>query len=152
MSLTKSVPNRLNPQECKRTKLRKPLPVPYIPKKDKVQEEVTKLRNLQIKTLLEKDTTLNFPVWHENGTREAFLMHLTVVLDAMKKCGHFKDYDRAQKAHDEAKKAAELVEAGLALLDRTSAGTTSKRKKKALAKAKEAAALNLRVIRCRQYL
>ncbi len=65
-------------------------------------------------------------------------MHVTAVLDAMKKCGHFKDADRAQKAHDEAKKAPELAEAGLALLDRTSAGTTSKRKKKVLAKAKEA--------------
>jgi hypothetical protein len=43
MSLTKFVPKGLNPQECKQTKLRKPPPVPYIPKKDKVQEEVTKL-------------------------------------------------------------------------------------------------------------
>ncbi len=60
-------------------------------------------------------------------------------LDAIKERGYFKDYDRAQKAHDEAKKAAELAEAGLALLDRTSAGMTSKRKKKALVKAKEAA-------------
>jgi hypothetical protein len=60
-----------------------------------------------MKTSLEKDTTtLNFPVWHKNGTREAFLMHVTVVLDAIKKRGHFKDYDKAQKAHDEAKKAA----------------------------------------------
>ncbi len=41
--------------------------------------------------------------------------------------------------HDEAKKVAELAEAGLALLDKTSAGMTSKLKKKALAKAKEAA-------------
>ena len=71
------------------TKLRKPLPVPYIPKKDKVQEEVAKLQNLQIKTLLEKDTMLTFPVWHENGTHEDFLMHVTAVLDAMKKRGHF---------------------------------------------------------------
>jgi hypothetical protein len=46
MSLMKSVPKGLNPQECKRTKLRKPLPVPYIPEKDKVQEEVVKLQNL----------------------------------------------------------------------------------------------------------
>jgi hypothetical protein len=61
MSPAKSVPNRLNPQECKRTKLCKPPPVPYIPEKDKVQEEVAKLRNLQIKTSLEKDTTL-FPI------------------------------------------------------------------------------------------
>jgi hypothetical protein len=124
MSLAKSVPNGLNPRECKRTKLREPPPVPYIPEKDKVQEEVAKLRNLQIKTLMEKNTTLNFLVWHKNGTREAFLIHMTAVLDAVKKRGHFKDYDRAQKAHDEAKKVAESAEAGLALLDRTSAGTT----------------------------
>jgi hypothetical protein len=49
-----------------------------------------KLRNLQIKTSLEKDTTLNFPVWHENGTQEAFLMHVTAVLDAIKKHDTFK--------------------------------------------------------------
>ncbi len=136
MSLTKSVPKGLNPRECKRTKLGKRLPVPYIPEKDKIHKEVAKLQNLQIKTSLEKDTTLNLPVWHENGTREAFLMHVMAVLDAMKKRGHFKDYDRTQKAYEEAKKEAELAEAGLALLEGTKAGTTSKRKKKALAKAK----------------
>jgi hypothetical protein len=56
--------------------------------KDEVQEEVVKMRNLQIKTLLEKDMTLNFLVWHKNGTREAFLKHVTSVLDAIT----FKDY------------------------------------------------------------
>ncbi len=89
MSLSKSVPKGLNHCECKRTKLCKPPPVPYIPEKDKVQEDVSKLRQLQIKTSLEKDTTLNFAVWQENGTREAILMHVTVVLDAIKKHGHF---------------------------------------------------------------
>jgi hypothetical protein len=97
-----------------------------------------KLQNLQIKTSLEKDITLNFLVWHENGTREAFLMHVTAILDAMKKHGHLKDYDSAQKAYQEAEKAAELAEAELALLEGTSARTTAKCKKKALAKAKEA--------------
>jgi hypothetical protein len=97
MSLAKSVPKGLNPQECKQTKLREPPPVPYIPKKDNVQEEVTKLHNLQIKTLLEKDTTLNFPVWHENGTCESFLMHVTAVLGTMKKRGHFNNYDRPRR-------------------------------------------------------
>ena len=91
MSLLKSVPEGLKPRECKRTKLREPPPVPYVPTKDEVQEEVTRLRNLEIKTTIEKDTTLNFPVWHENGMREAFLMHLTAVLDAIKKRGHFQD-------------------------------------------------------------
>ncbi len=65
-------------------------------------------------------------------------MHVTAVPDAMKKRGHFKDYNRAQKAYKEATKAAELAEVGLALLEGTSAGTTSKHKKKALKKAKEA--------------
>jgi hypothetical protein len=94
--------------------------------KDEVQEEVANLRNLEIKTTIEKDTTLNFLVWHKNGTRKAFLMHVTVVLDAIKKRGAFKDYKKAQKAYVEAKKAAELVEAGLALLNGT--GTGSKKK------------------------
>ncbi len=41
----------------------------YVPDKDEVQEEVAKLRNLKIKTTLKKDTTLNFLVWHKNGTQ-----------------------------------------------------------------------------------
>ncbi len=88
--------------------------------------------------MLEKDRTLNFLVWHKNGTREAFLMHVMMVLDAIKKRGHFKDYDKAQKAHVEAKQAVELARSGLALLDRTVGGLRNC-KKKTLAKAKEAA-------------
>jgi hypothetical protein len=120
MSISKSVPEGLNPRKCKQTKLREPLPVPYIPEKDKVQEEVAKLHQLQIKTSLEKDTTLNFSLWQENGTREAFFMRVTAVLDAMKKCGHFSNYDKAKKAYKDAAKAAESAEAGLALLEGTS--------------------------------
>jgi hypothetical protein len=104
MSLLKSVPEGLKPQECDRTKLHEPPPVPYIPSKDEVQEEVEKLRNLKIKTTIEKDTTLNFLVWHENGIREAFLMNVTAVLDAIKKRGHLQDYKKAEKIHDEEKK------------------------------------------------
>jgi hypothetical protein len=125
MSLLKSVPEGLKPRECK------PLPVPYVPTKDEVQEEVTRLRNLEIKTTIEKDTTLNFPVWHENGTREAFLMHVMAVLDEIKKRGHFQDCKKAEKVHKEAKKAVESARAALFLLDST--GTKAKRfcKKKA---------------------
>jgi hypothetical protein len=140
MSLAKSVPDGLGPQECKRTKLGEPPPVPYVPTQDELQEEVAKLRNLKVKTTIEKDTTLNFPVWHENRIREAFLMHMTVVLDAIKKHGTFKDYKKAEQAYVEAKKAAESAEAGLALLDRTSTRAKKNCKKKALAKAKEALA------------
>jgi hypothetical protein len=98
------------------------------------------LRNLEFKTTIEKDTTLNFPVWQENGTREAFLMHVTAVLDAIKKRGHFYDYKKAEKVHEEARKAVESARAGLALLDGT--GTKSKRfcKKKAREAAEKALA------------
>jgi hypothetical protein len=140
MSISKSVPERLNPRECEQTKLPKPPPVLciYIPEKDKVQEEVAKLCQLKIKTSLEEDTTLNFPLWQENGTREAFLMHVMAVLDAMKKCGHFSNYKKAQKAYKEAAKAAELAEAGLALLKGTLEKSSNCKLKK-LVKAKEAA-------------
>jgi hypothetical protein len=124
MSLLKYIPEGLKPRECKRTKLHEPPPVPYVPTKDEVQEEVVKLRNLEITTTIEKNTTLNFPVWHKNRTREAFLMHMTAVLDAIKKRGHFLDYKKAEKVHKEAKKAVESARAGLSLLLGT--GTKSK--------------------------
>ena len=98
MSLLKAVPDGLKPRECKRTKLREPPPVPYVPTKDEVQEEDAKLKNLEIKTTTEKDTTLNFLMWHKNGTCKAFLMHVTAVIDAIKKRGHFHDYKKAEKA------------------------------------------------------
>jgi hypothetical protein len=131
MSLLKSVTEGLKPQECKGTKLCESPPVPYVPTKDEVQEEVARLRNLEIKTTIKKDTTLNFPVWQENGRWEAFLMHVTAVLDAIKKHGHFYDYEKAEKIQEEARRAVESARVGLALLNGT--GTTTKRfcKKKA---------------------
>jgi hypothetical protein len=127
ISLLKSVP----PRECKRTKLREPPPVLYVATKDEVQEEVSRLRNLEIKTTIEKDTTLTFLVWQENRMPAAFLLHLTVVLDAIKKRGHFYNYKKAEVVQEEAKKSIESTRAGLALLNGT--GTKSKRfcKKKA---------------------
>ncbi len=89
MSLSKSVLEGLKPRECKRLKLCELPPVPYVPTKDKVQDEVVKLRNLEIKIRIEEDTTLNFQVWRKNRIREAFLMHATAVLDAIKERGHF---------------------------------------------------------------
>ncbi len=80
------------------------------------------MQNLRIMTPLKKDMTLNFPVWHKNGTKEAFLMHVMAVLDAIKKYGYFKDYKKAQKAYVENKQVVELAWAGLALLDGSSGG------------------------------
>ncbi len=109
-----------------------------MPKKDKVQEEVSKMKNLQIKMSIKKDTTLNFPVWYNNGTKEAFLMHVTAVLDGIKKRGHFKDYEDAHKASVDQKEAVKSAKAGLALLDGTSKGPG--KSSKILKKAKEAEA------------
>ncbi len=59
---------------------------------------------------------------------------MTAVLDAIKKCGHFLDYEKAEKVHDEAKKAIESARAGLSLLD----GTGAKSRRFCKKKAKEA--------------
>jgi hypothetical protein len=62
------------------------------------------------------------------------------VLDAIKKRGHFHDYEKAEKAYDEAEKAVESARAGPSLLDGT--GARSKRfcKKKAKEATKKALA------------
>jgi hypothetical protein len=133
MSLLKAVPDGLKPRECKRTKLREPPPVPYMPMKDAVQEEVAKLRNLEIKTTIKKDTTLIIPVWRENGICKAFLMHMTAVLDAIKKRVHFHDYEKAEKAHDEAGKLLSqpgLVYPCLMVLEQGQEGFARRRLKK----------------------
>jgi hypothetical protein len=72
------------------------------------------MRNMEIKTTIKKDTTLNFSKWQENGTREAFLMHMTAAIDAIKKRGHFDNYDKAGFKYKEASKA--IASAGLVYL------------------------------------
>ena len=101
-----------------------------MPVRDEVQDEVSKMRNMEIKTTIEKDTTLKFPVWQENGTREGFLMHVQAVLDAIKKCGHFEDYDKTAWKFREASEAIESARAGLSLLEKTVAKKASKEKKR----------------------
>jgi hypothetical protein len=140
MSLLNSIPEGLKPQECERIKLREPPPVPYVPTKDKVQDEVAKLRNVEIKTTIEKDTMLNFPVWHENRTRKALLMHVTAVLDAIKKRGHFNNYKKVKKDYEEAKKAVESTRADLSLLNSTGGKSRSSCKKKTKEAEKDATA------------
>jgi hypothetical protein len=95
MSMLKMVPEGLKARECKRIKLCEPPPVPYVPVKDEVQDEVARMCSMEIKTMIKKDTTLNFSVWQENGTHESFLMHVTAVINAIKKCGHLDDYEKA---------------------------------------------------------
>jgi hypothetical protein len=51
MSLAKSVPGKLNPRECEHTKLLEPPPVPFIPEKDKVQEEAANFKTFKSRLL-----------------------------------------------------------------------------------------------------
>jgi hypothetical protein len=44
-------------------------------------------------------------------------MHVTVVLDAIKRCGHFYNYEKAATDHGESTKAVESARAALSLLD-----------------------------------
>jgi hypothetical protein len=136
MSMTKTVPDGLKARECKRIKLREPPPVPYVPVKDEVQDEVARMRNMEIKMTIKNDTTLNFSAWQENGTPEAFLMQVTAVLDAIKKRGHFEDYDKALFKFREACKAIASARAGLSLL-KESEKKANKGKKKQKEKPKE---------------
>jgi hypothetical protein len=76
---------------------------------------------------------LNFPVWHKNGTREAFLMHVTAVLNAIKKRGLFNNYKKAEKDYKEAKKAVEqpgLLYSCLTVLEQRQEGLARKRPRK----------------------
>ncbi len=56
---------------------------------------------------------MNFSVWLENRTRKAFLMHVTAVINAIKKLGHFDDYKKVAWKYKEAKEAVESARAGL---------------------------------------
>ncbi len=136
MSMLKMVPDGLKARECKQIKLRKLPPVPYVPVKDEVQDEVARMRSMEIKTMIEKDTTLNFSVWQENGTCKAFLMQVTAVINAIKKRGHFDDYEKAAWKYKEAKEAVESTRAGLSLLEE-SMRKANKEKKKTKDKTKE---------------
>ncbi len=140
MSQLKMVPKGLKPRECEQIKLCEPPPVPYVPVKDEVQDDVAKMQSLEIKTMIEKDTTLNFSVWQENGTCEAFLMHVTAVLNAIKKRGHSDHYKKAAWAYEKAKKAVESARAGLALLEETGENVKKLSKKKTKEGKKEAPA------------
>ncbi len=141
MSMLKTVPDGPKARECEWIKLRKLPSVPYVPVKDEVQDEVARMRSMEIKTTIKKDTTLNFSVWQENETRKAFLMHVTAVIDAIKKRGHFDDYKKAAWEYEKAKEAVESTRAGLSLLEesvrKSSKKKTKEGKKVAPAKAPE---------------
>ncbi len=91
MSLAKAVPDGIKDKECKMFALWEHPPVPYVPvEKDTVQEMVSALKSDQsLKTIIGEDAELCIPIWH-TGMREAFRMHVSTALGAIKKRGTFK--------------------------------------------------------------
>jgi hypothetical protein len=125
MSLAKAVPKGIKDRECKRFALRERPLVPYMPEKNPVQEKVSLLKSDQsLKTTIGVGAELRLPIWH-CGMHEAFLMHVSSALNAIKKQGTFKAYKEAHEAYVEQKEVAKQVKAILALFT----APTSKDKK-----------------------
>ncbi len=92
MLIAKAVPKGIKDRDCKRFALQECPPVPNVLEKDPVQEMVSLLKSdLSLKTTIRADAELHLPIWH-CGMREAFLMHVSSALDAIKKRGTFKAY------------------------------------------------------------
>jgi hypothetical protein len=90
-------------------------PVPYVPEKDPIQETVSALKSDQsLKTTIRVDEELCLPIWHCKMCN-AFLMHVSSALNAIKKRGTFKAYKEANKAYVEQKEVAKQAKAALAL-------------------------------------
>jgi hypothetical protein len=115
MSIAKAVPGGIKDRECKRFALQEHPPVPYVQEKDSVQETVSLLKSDQsLKTTIGADAELCLPIWH-CGTCEAFLMHVSSALNAIKKRGTFKAYNEAHKACVEQRKVVRQAKADMAL-------------------------------------
>jgi hypothetical protein len=118
MSLVKAAPEGLKDLECKRITLRECPPIPYVPKKDSVEEMVSSLKAESLKTQISKRKEVQVSFWH-SGTREAFLMHVGSALNAIKKRGPFKAHKEANEAYVEQRNLVKQAKAALAKIDRT---------------------------------
>jgi hypothetical protein len=119
MSIAKAVPEGIKDRECKRFALQERPLVLYVPEKDPIQELVSLLKSDQsLKTTIGADAELRLPIWH-CGTREAFLMHVSSALNAIKKRDTFKAYKGAHEAYVEQRKAAKEATANMSLFTTT---------------------------------
>jgi hypothetical protein len=160
MSIVKAVPKGIKDRECERFALQECPHVPYVPKKDPVQETVSLLKSDQsLKTTIGADAELRLPIWH-CGMRKTFLMHVSSALDVIKKQDTFKAYKEAHEVYVEQRNVAKQAKADMSLFmtptikgkkakekgtekasDKAS-GKNRSEKEKASQKAKESAALS----------
>ena len=99
MSHAKVAPEGLKPQECERNSGRSKPPIPYIPKKDDLQEAVESSANT-LKLLLPHKMELQVPVWSK-GIPEQFLVHVQQALDAIRQKGLQTALEKAVKDKEE---------------------------------------------------
>ena len=95
MSLAKVAPKGLKPQECKRNAGQSKPPIPYIPKKDVIQEAVNSGAST-LKLNLPHRVELRVPIWSK-GTPEQFLVHVQQALDAIRQKGLESAIEKAVK-------------------------------------------------------
>jgi hypothetical protein len=139
MILAKAALEGLKDCECKRITLRKCPPIPYVPKKDSVQETVSALKAESLKTQIGVGTELQVSIWH-SGTCKAFLMHVGSAMDRIEKQGRFKAHEEAHEDYMEQHDLVKQAKAALAELDGTTSEGTGASKKSSK-KHKEAAAI-----------
>jgi hypothetical protein len=66
--------------------------IPYVPEKDSVQDTVSSFKDNHLKTLIDKGTELQVPIWH-SGTCNAFLIHMGSAREVIKKKGYFQSFE-----------------------------------------------------------
>ncbi len=117
MSLAKAVLDGIKDKKCKRFAQQERPPVLYVLEKDAIQETVSALKSDQsLKTTIGDGTELRLPIWH-CGTCKAFLMHMSMAINAIEKRGTFKAYKEACEAYVEQREVAKQAKSGLALLN-----------------------------------
>jgi len=87
MSHTKVAPDEFKPHECERNAGRSKPPIPYIPKKDVIQEAVDSITNMLKLT--------------SSWTPEQFLVHIQQALDAIRQIGLQTALEKAIKGQGE---------------------------------------------------
>ncbi len=139
MSLAKAVPDGLKDRKCKKSALCERPPIPYVPKKDCVQETVSAYKDNHLKTQIGEGMELRVLIWH-SGMREAFLIHVGSAQEAIEKKGYFKAYEENKEAYVKLHGKIKSAKAQLATLDESAIGETGTSKKSK--KTQEAAAAN----------
>ena len=107
--MSKAVPDRLKPQECKKGSGQEKLPIPNIPKKDELQDAVDTTASTKLTLLIKVE--LQVSAW-SHGTPEKFIfMHVQQSIAAIKAKGLQNNYEKlvcAKKEYTEKLKEAVL--------------------------------------------